>query len=238
MALPYSARLRRWKIAVRETSGRAAQAASRISFEPRDERVPRGGVRSWAASGRHEAGAQLPSHLFPNRRIGPDVRHVERVEGEVGGAHPLVVTGDAVAIDQGGGRSSAGVAHLGGLLLRGQEAAGGNYRYHDSHRRSVHPGVCAHNPPRLQPKQPRQVSAGHVARFRPQRHPRCEIYHTLVVQCVILFFFYFFYFPFYSVSMIPYTPVQFRFVDTLEHRDHGAVACPRAGGRRGRCDAG
>ena len=50
--------------------------------------------------GRHHAPAQLLDHRLPARGRGADVRRVEPVERQPAGVEPLVVAGDAVAVQQ------------------------------------------------------------------------------------------------------------------------------------------
>ena len=68
-------------------------------FEPRAEGVVdrRRGAR--APRGRHRPRAQLPQHLLPPLGLPPDLREIDRIEGETPGQRPLVVAGDAVAVE-------------------------------------------------------------------------------------------------------------------------------------------
>ena len=65
----------------------------------RSEPVERGTVRPRRVGGRHHAGADLPHHLLPRRRLAPRLRNIESIERKASCTHPRVVTGDTVAID-------------------------------------------------------------------------------------------------------------------------------------------
>ena len=67
---------------------------------------------------RHRARAKFADHALPDLRIGARLRCVERVERESGGAKSLVVTGDAVLIEQGLGSRGGSRPPL-GLFSRG-----------------------------------------------------------------------------------------------------------------------
>ena len=69
-------------------------------FERRDERLAGGLVRTRQSGWRHHAGADLANHFFPDVGMGRHVADPRRIEREVGGLQPLVVTADAVLIDE------------------------------------------------------------------------------------------------------------------------------------------
>ena len=79
-------------------------------LERGDERVTRRGVRPRQSGWRHHARPDLADHLLPYVRVRGDVGQILRIEREVAGLQPLVVTGDAVLVDgraavrRGGGR--------------------------------------------------------------------------------------------------------------------------------------
>ena len=83
------------------------RGAIELGLQPRREPVVGGLVRPRPAGRRHEAGAKLPHDLFPDVRVGADIRHVQRVEREPGRLQLLVVAGDAVAIEDGALRDAA-----------------------------------------------------------------------------------------------------------------------------------
>ena len=115
MALVYSVRFRRWKVAVRPGSRVSAQAlSSSPSSQVRNASSSSAG-RPRAAGRRHHPAAQLADHLLPAVGVTAHLGEIERVEGEPdraeladqrrGGAAPavdhlLVVAGDAVAVEQ------------------------------------------------------------------------------------------------------------------------------------------
>ena len=71
-----------------------------LGLQPADEAVVGRRVRPRARQRRHRAGAQLADHGLPDvRRIG-DPAHVVRVERQARRAQPLVVAGDAVAVEE------------------------------------------------------------------------------------------------------------------------------------------
>src|SRR5688572_10688368 len=66
----------------------------------RDEGIQRGARWPRHAGRRHLSAADLANDFLPRLRTGRDVRQGDRVEREPAGLRPLVVTGDAVLIDQ------------------------------------------------------------------------------------------------------------------------------------------
>ena len=88
--------MRRNASRVRPRRGRTVE----LRFEPGTEPVVlrRSGTR--AAGGRHHPAAQLQDDPLPDVRRHPDAGDVERVEGQPARAAVLVVTGDAVAIEE------------------------------------------------------------------------------------------------------------------------------------------
>ena len=76
------------------------RSAIELGLQPGRERLVGGGVRPGSGHGRHGTGPHLAHHLLPDFGMRPDVRHVHHVEREVGGPEPLVVAGDAVAVEQ------------------------------------------------------------------------------------------------------------------------------------------
>ena len=102
MAFWYSVRFSRWNGSVRPGLGCAAAARSSSAFEPADEAVVRGLVRTRPAGRRHETGAELPHDLFPRsprRRRHSRVERVQRDRNRAPLLQPLVVTGEAVALE-------------------------------------------------------------------------------------------------------------------------------------------
>ena len=86
-----------------------------LALEPGQERLELRFVRPRPAGRRHDPAAQLADHLLPPVRVAAHLGEIERVEGEADGAelpdqrrgdaapaahHPLVVAGDAVAVEQ------------------------------------------------------------------------------------------------------------------------------------------
>ena len=71
-----------------------------FAFQPGAKRVVGGVVRTRPGTGRHGAGPQFPDHLFPLRGMRRDVRRVDRLKREAAGLQPVVVTGDAVTVEQ------------------------------------------------------------------------------------------------------------------------------------------
>ena len=82
--------------------------AVELALQPREQAVVRRLVRPRPAGGRHHSRPQLAQHALPERRVGADVRGVDRLQRDRHGAAPLpgvVVAGDAVAVEKGGGGS-------------------------------------------------------------------------------------------------------------------------------------
>ena len=71
-----------------------------LGLQPADETVVGRRIRPRTRQRRHRAGAQLADHGFPDVRRAGDPGHVVGIEREVGGAQPLVVAGDAVAVEE------------------------------------------------------------------------------------------------------------------------------------------
>ena len=71
-----------------------------LRFEVGDQAVVGCLVGPGPRRGRHRPRAQLARHLLPRSRVAADRRDVGRVEREVGDAQPLVVAGDAVAVER------------------------------------------------------------------------------------------------------------------------------------------
>ena len=71
-----------------------------LVLQPGREHLVGRGVRPGSGHRRHSAGPQLPHHLLPDLWMCPDVGDLEPVERQIGCAEPLIVTGDAVAIEQ------------------------------------------------------------------------------------------------------------------------------------------
>ena len=108
------------------------------------DRLPRRGARGTGpAGGRHRADAQLADDLFPDARIVRDRRRVRGIEREPGRAQPLVVTRDAVAVEQRAHRRSV---RRGRRLGRGQrgaaEGAEGGEADHDARERTDPHPAC------------------------------------------------------------------------------------------------
>jgi hypothetical protein len=71
-----------------------------LTLEPRRKRVVGGPIRTRPADRRHETGAELDDDLLPGRSVRAHVRQRQRVESKSRGFRPLIVTGDAVPIQQ------------------------------------------------------------------------------------------------------------------------------------------
>ena len=82
-------------------------------LDPVDERPVCRLVRTRAARRRHLARAQLADDLLPGFRACPHVRHVERLERQPGRPQAIVVTGGAVAIQNGPVLGALGGVHRG-----------------------------------------------------------------------------------------------------------------------------
>ena len=70
-------------------------------LEVRDHAAVVGGVGPGARPGRHRAGPQLADDLLPQLGMAGDVGDVDAFERQAAGLEPVVVTGDAVAVEQG-----------------------------------------------------------------------------------------------------------------------------------------
>ena len=71
-------------------------------LQPRGRGVVGGGLRTRTPPrGRHRAFVQLQQHLLPDVRVFADGFQRRLVEGQVAGAEPFVVAGDAVAVEEG-----------------------------------------------------------------------------------------------------------------------------------------
>ena len=75
--------------------------AVELGLQPGNERVELRRLGTAASRGRHRAAAQLADHLLPDLGARADAGHVGRVEQQVGGPQPIVVAGDAVAVEEG-----------------------------------------------------------------------------------------------------------------------------------------
>ena len=70
-------------------------------LEPRHDRLGLGVRRSRPVGRRHAAGAELPEHLLPHGRILADVTDIPALQAQPGGLQPVVVAGQAVAVEHG-----------------------------------------------------------------------------------------------------------------------------------------
>ena len=80
--------------------GAGRRRAVEARFEIAGEGVEHGALGPPRAARRHHARADLADDLFPRRRVLPDVFEIHPVEQQAAGLQPLVVTGDAVLIEQ------------------------------------------------------------------------------------------------------------------------------------------
>ena len=92
--------------------GRRGRDAVQAGLERRDERVERDLRRARKTGRRHEAAAHLLDDLLPQLALGAEVRGVNLIERQVAGLEPLVVTGNAVGVEE---RAAGGGAVRGRL---------------------------------------------------------------------------------------------------------------------------
>ena len=132
-------------------------------FEGRHEGVQRRRAGPRAALGGHLAGAQLVDDLLENGSMGRGPGRVHPVEGQAAGLQPLVVAGDAVAVEELAGRR-VGLA----LTARRGRRPGRERR---SRRRRRNDASCEHDrlclqQPRLSRSRRRQYNADTTATAR------------------------------------------------------------------------
>ena len=82
------------------SAGVARGSAIDRAFELRDECVNACFIGTGRTRWRHHAATQLANHLFPRFGILRHQIEVRRVEHQSGGLASLVVTGDAVLVDE------------------------------------------------------------------------------------------------------------------------------------------
>ena len=113
-----------------------------VRFEPGRHGVVGRRIRARAARRRHRPGSQLRDHPLPDVRVAARVRGVDRgrVQREPAGPEPVVVTGDAVPVEDGARRGKRG--RLGGSgSLYGRRNGSGSRRGPCRHRRMLGPGA-------------------------------------------------------------------------------------------------
>ncbi len=71
-----------------------------FGFEPVAQPLVLGERRARDVGGRHHAGAQLPDHLLPHLGVVRHLHQVEALQRQIGGLESIVVTGDAVLVQQ------------------------------------------------------------------------------------------------------------------------------------------
>ena len=77
-----------------------------LRLQPVAKRRVLGGGRPAYAGRRHHSGPQLADHLFPQLRMVTDRGQIHALQGEIRGSGPVVVAGDAVAVEPPCGASS------------------------------------------------------------------------------------------------------------------------------------
>src|SRR5687768_1743722 len=70
-----------------------------FSLEPGSQRVVCGLIWPRPASGRHQTSTQLPNNLFPDLGACTYLRHVDRVQCQAAAPELLIVTTDAIFIE-------------------------------------------------------------------------------------------------------------------------------------------
>ena len=137
------------------------RGAVQRGFEPPRQAVIRRPIRPRPAGRRHHARPELPHDLLPDLRGVIDVIQVECIESQTGRLQPVIVTRDAVAIEQRamrgaglgrGGRKGlrcvriGGTEGIGGAGQQNPDPDGGQRGSRNSHRRVRHPADDGRRP--------------------------------------------------------------------------------------------
>ena len=136
---------------------RSGPGAIQLGFQPARGSAVRIGVRARPARRRHRARAQLRDHALPDLGAGGRLCRVQRIERHPCGTQPLVVTSDAVFLDDRLGRwrfSPCGLRSGLRALPRGHRNSrqDGNHNGRNEQRERRPTRAPPHRPPHLAPR--------------------------------------------------------------------------------------